>query len=91
MQKRYEKAVEGSGVSPVGYQQLFAQLDRVMANAKEGVPMDPLPGGPGGAARGNGGGAKPEPEGDGPKLTQDEQEWLKQGGVPEGASDEQEK
>ncbi|CAK0863646.1 unnamed protein product, partial [Prorocentrum cordatum] len=35
MQKRYEKAVDGSGVSPVECQQLFAQLGKVMANAKE--------------------------------------------------------
>eukprot|EP00959_Pyramimonas_sp_CCMP1952_P131604 2751754-Pyramimonas_sp.AAC.1 len=88
MQKRYEKAVDGSGVSPVECQQLFAQLGKVMANAKEDVPMDPPPGGPRGAAGSRGGGVKPEPEYDGPKLTQDEQDWLKQGGAPEGASDE---
>ncbi|CAK0848368.1 unnamed protein product [Prorocentrum cordatum] len=35
VQKRYDKAVDGSGVSPVEYQQLFAHLGKVMANAKE--------------------------------------------------------
>eukprot|EP00959_Pyramimonas_sp_CCMP1952_P417077 8738366-Pyramimonas_sp.AAC.1 len=91
MQKRHEKAVDGSGVSPVEYQQLFAQLGKVMANAKEDAPMDPPPGGPCGAAGSNGGGVEPEPEYDGPKLTQGEQDRRKQRGVPEGASDEQKK
>ena len=94
MQKQYEKAVDGSGVTADEYKALFAQLGKVMANAKEDVPKGPPPAAAGGAGGSNGGGVKaeevPVPD-EGPDLTDTEKEWLKSGGVPEGATEDQRK
>lgn len=90
MQKQYEKAVDGSGVTTEEYALLFNTLGKVMANAKEDVPMGPPPDGAAGTGGGKEGGGDPVAE-EGPKISKSEQEWLKAGGIPQDASEDHKK
>ena len=95
MQKQFEGSVDGSGVSKQEYQEVFALLGKVMANAKqEDVDMAHDGGGAPPPAAGAGGGEGAEvrvPDHDDPDLTPEEFEWLKAGGAPADATVEQRK